>query len=430
MNTHRSAAQSLMPPAGSILLSIETGGRGNGSHNVKDELRSSGLVYVTDARPGILRIPAKTGFRYIGPDGRTIRDRAVLERIRSLVIPPMWRSVWICSFTNGYLQAVGRDAKGRKQYIYHPRYRAVREETKYQKMLLFGRLLPRIRKRATADLKSPGLGKPKVLAAVVSLLDMAQIRVGNEEYVRQNQSFGLTTMRNRHVRIEGSTIRFSFRGKSGKSHELELQHRQLAKIVKRCQELPGYELFEYVAEDGAVVSIDSGMVNEYLREISGEDITAKDFRTWHGTVGAAVYLGACEAATQPDIKQNLASAVKAVAERLGNRPATCRKYYIHPAVIESYTTGQLCEQMTIRTNSRNSAGLTPQEKCVLKLLERESRSLGAKLRETVQRKRLCPPRNTLRARPARSSASTSILRKAPKRADATASAQKKSQRAR
>lgn len=279
----------------------------------------------------------------------------------------MWRDVWICTHAHGHLQATGRDAKGRKQYIYHPRYRAFREETKYQKMIRFGSLLPRIRTRAAADLASRGLGKAKVLATVVSLLDMAQIRVGNEEYVRQNQSFGLTTMRDRHVRIEGSTIRFSFRGKSGKEHSMEVQHRQIAKIVQRCKDLPGYELFQYVGEDGEVVSVDSSMVNEYLRETSGEDITAKDFRTWHGSVEAAVYLGACEAGTAGEIKSNIVAAVKVVAERLGNRPATCRKHYIHPAVLEAYATGRLGEQMK---GSRGSARLAAEEQCLLKLIGR------------------------------------------------------------
>ena len=278
---------------------------------------------------------------------------------------------------NGHLQATGRDAKGRKQYIYHPRYRAAREETKYAKMALFGNLLPRIRQCVQQDLSSRGLSKEKVLAAVVSLMDLAQIRIGNEEYARANQSFGLTTLRDRHVEVRGNTLRFRFRGKSGKEHALEVTDRRLAPIVRRCRDLPGYELFRYVDESGAPVSVDSAMVNDYLREISGEDITAKDFRTWHGTVEAAVHLGACEASSETEIKRNLAGAIKRVAERLGNRPATCRKYYVHPTVIEAYSTGNLSAKMITRSKRSRATGLSPEERCVLKLLERPQRKKAA-----------------------------------------------------
>jgi DNA topoisomerase-1 len=302
--------------------------------------------------------------------GRIIRDQSILQRIGSLVIPPNWTNVWICANPRGHLQATGRDAKGRKQYRYHPKYRAVREDTKYGKMVLFGNILPAIRRQVQRDLSLRELPKEKVLATVVRLMDLAHLRIGNEEYARQNQSFGLTTMRDRHVRIRGSSILFQFRGKSGKDHSLELQDHRLAAIVKRCQDLPGHELFQYVDEAGAHVSIDSGMVNSYLRDISGEDITAKDFRTWHGTVHAAVLLGACEGAcSETEIKRNVVEAIKGVAERLGNRPATCRKYYVHPLVLEAYAAGTLTmEPETGRCKHSSQRLLSQQERCVLRLL--------------------------------------------------------------
>ncbi len=307
------------------------------------------------------------------PDGKEVRDAATLQRIRSLVIPPNWQDIWICTNPRGHLQATGRDARGRKQYRYHPRYRAVREETKYEKMVLFGRVLPQIRQRVDQDLSLPGLRKEKVLAAVVRLMDLTQIRVGNEEYARENQSFGLTTMHDRHVQIQGSKIRFRFRGKSGKEHSLELDDRRLASIVKRCRDVPGYELFQYIDETGAHVSIDSGMVNQYLRDISGEEITAKDFRTWHGTIEAAVQLaGYSDSSTQTEIKQNIVIAIKAVSARLGNLPATCRKYYVHPVILETYTAGILGAKVKITRKPINSRGLSSAEKCVLRLLERSA----------------------------------------------------------
>jgi DNA topoisomerase I len=332
------------------------------------------MRYTTDAMPGITRASRD---RFIGAGGRPVRDRAVLERIRALVIPPKWTKVWICADPQGHLQATGRDARGRKQYIYHPQYRAAREELKYSRMAMFGKLLPRIRGRVRHDLSTPGIGREKVLAAVVALMDLARVRVGNEEYARANGSFGITTLRDRHVQVHGSTIRFRFRGKSGKDHDIELQDRRLAAVVKRCRDLPGYELFRYVEEDGSCVSIDSTMVNDYLREASGEEITAKDFRTWHGTVEAAVFLGACTGETEREVKQNVVAAVKHVAERLGNRPATCRKHYVHPMVIERYTKGELGEKMTARNVRPSMTGLSAAEKCVLSMLTAKARARAA-----------------------------------------------------
>jgi DNA topoisomerase-1 len=329
----------------------------------------AGLSYVTGKEPGISRIPCNSGFRYCDSSGKAVRDRAILRRIQSLVIPPKWRDVWICRDPNGHLQATGRDFRNRKQYRYHPRYREVREQTKFEKLILFGRMLPLIRRKVEHGLSLPGLPKERVLATVIRLMDLTNIRVGNEEYARQNQSFGLTTMRDRHVEIAGSKLHFQFRGKSGKMHTLDLQNRRLAAIVKHCRDLPGYELFQYVDEDGAHVALDSGMVNHYLRETMGEDITAKDFRTWHGTVHAAERLGACGASpTETEAKRNIVAAIKAVAQRLGNRPATCRKYYVHPIVLELYVTGVLTEYMTATPRVRNLAGLAPSERCVLEIL--------------------------------------------------------------
>ena len=337
----------------------------------------AGLIYVSDQEPGIRRVGPKSKFSYLDPAGKAVRDDATLKRIRSLVIPPNWSNVWICANPRGHLQATGRDARDRKQYRYHPRYRSIREETKYEKMVLFGHVLPRIRQRVNLDLSLPGLRKEKVLAAVVRLMDLTQIRVGNEEYARENQSFGLTTMRDRHVQIQGSKIRFRFRGKSGKEHSLDLDDRRLAEVVKRCRDVPGYELFQYIDETGAHVSVDSGMVNQYLKEISGEEITAKDFRTWHGTVEAAVSLAACEAcATQTAIKQNIVIAIKEVSARLGNLPAACRKYYVHPLILEMYATGALTAKVKVTRRRVHASGLGSAERSVLKLLEHSAAQNG------------------------------------------------------
>lgn len=304
--------------------------------------KEAGLRYVTDAQPGILRQRRGKGFRYVGPDGQPVRDKETLARIRSLVIPPAWTQVWICANPRGHLQATGRDAKGRKQSRYHPRWREVRDETKYEKMLLFGTALPRIRERVEEDLKVPGLPRNKVLATIVRLMEQTLIRVGNEEYARENHSYGLTTMREKHVQVDGWTVTFKFRGKSGVLHTVGVHDRRIANIIRRCQDIPGYELFQYMDENGEPHAVDSADVNQYLREISNEDFTAKDFRTWSGTVLASLALREFEEfQSQTQAKKNMVQAIKAVAQRLGNTPAVCRKCYVHPAVLDCYMAGTL-----------------------------------------------------------------------------------------
>jgi DNA topoisomerase I len=303
--------------------------------------KAAGLRYVCDERtPGIRRIGSRSRVRYVDARGRTVTDRAQLARIKALVIPPAWTDVWICTDPNGHLQATGRDARGRKQYRYHPRWREVRDEVKYGRLLTFARALPRIRQRTAADLRRPGLPRQKVLAAVVRLLEKTLIRIGNDEYAKQNGSIGLTTMRDQHAKVNGSTVRFEFRGKSGIRHAVDLHDKSLARIVKACRDLPGYELFQYVDGDGRRQVIDSADVNAYLREISGEDFTAKDFRTWAGTVLAAGELaGAGRFSSTAEAKRNVVKAVEAVAKRLGNTKAVCRKSYIHPAIFDAYLAG-------------------------------------------------------------------------------------------
>jgi DNA topoisomerase I len=299
--------------------------------------KTAHLRYVTGEEPGILRRRRGKGFYYIGVDSRPVRDQATLTRIRSLVIPPAWENVWICPIENGHIQAVGRDARGRKQYRYHARYREVRDETKFGRMLAFGAALPKIRKQANKDLSLHGLPQPKVVAAIVRLLDETCVRIGNEEYAKTNKSFGLTTLRDRHAEIRGESLRLHFRGKSHQEHDITLRDRRLAKIVKQCQDLPGQELFQYQADSGETLHVDSADVNEYLREITQEDFTAKDFRTWHGTGHMAQQLAALgPASTETETKRNIVQAVKETARHLGNRPAACRKHYIHPAVFDSY----------------------------------------------------------------------------------------------
>ena len=300
----------------------------------------AGLRYVSDEKPGITRKKWGNNFRYFAPDGKQVKDPAILGRIKSLAIPPAWTDVWICPLANGHLQATGRDARKRKQSRYHPRWREVRDETKYERMKLFGQALPRIREHVESDLALPGLPREKVLATIVRLLETTFIRIGNEEYARENHSYGLTTLRNKHVDVEGSNVHLKFKGKSGKMHSIDVRDRQLARIVKKCQDLPGYELFQYVDEQGNPRSIDASDVNEYLHAITGEPFTAKDFRTWAGTVLACAMLrefNACD--TQSQAKKNVVQAIAAVAERLGNTPSVCRKCYVHPAVIESYMSG-------------------------------------------------------------------------------------------
>ena len=349
--------------------------RRNGGLGTIDPLASAkaaGLRYVSDEGPGIRRKRAGNGFTYIGPDGRPVRDRQTLDRIKSLVIPPAWENVWICPVANGHLQATGRDAKGRKQHRYHPSYRAVRDEVKYTRMIAFGEALPLIRRRVREHLGLPGLPREKVLATVVRLLETTLIRVGNDEYARQNESYGLTTMLDNHAEVNGGTLRFRFKGKSGKFHDVEVKDPRIARIVRRSQELPGEQLFQYLDDAGDVCDIASGDVNDYLREITGQDFTAKDFRTWNGTVLAAISLGSCDtAAKDSDVKKNIVKVVKEVSDKLGNRPATCRKYYLHPAILECYSAGELLEQLKPSTSLSLLDGLTPVEGCVLKILHRQ-----------------------------------------------------------
>ena len=310
--------------------------------NPLESAKAAGLRYVSDTSPGIQRKKRGKGFQYVNSDGTTVRDKDVLARIKSLAIPPAWTNVWICNNPKGHLQATGRDAKGRKQSRYHPRWRQARDETKYHRMLVFGSKLPRIRERVEHDLTLSGLSRDKVLATIVRLMERTHIRVGNEEYARENHSYGLTTMRGRHVNVEGATVSFKFQGKSGKHHIIDVSDRRLAKIVQRCQDLPGYELFQYIDEDGESRAVDSADVNEYLGEISNDSFTAKDFRTWAGTLLACRELRKFEAfqsATQA--KKNIVQAIAAVAESLGNTPSVCRKCYVHPGVIETYLGGAI-----------------------------------------------------------------------------------------
>jgi len=300
----------------------------------------AGLRYVTDTTPGISRRRAGRGFVYLQPGGRRVKDRATLDWIRSLAIPPAWTDVWICRSRRGHLQATGRDARGRKQYRYHPDWRAQRDTVKYDRMIAFGQALPRMRRRVSRDLRRTGLPRERVLAAVVRLLEKTGVRVGNEEYARDNKSFGLTTLRDRHATVGSKRIRFRFRGKGGKEGEVEVSDARLARIVGRCQDLPGQELFAYLDEEGEVRTIGSADVNDYIREISGHDFTAKDFRTWAATVLAARSLARGESpATEAGARRDVARAVERVAEWLGNTPAVSRKSYVDPMVIDAYLEG-------------------------------------------------------------------------------------------
>lgn len=309
--------------------------------HARQAAQAAQLHYVTDEASGIRRVRAGRGLRYVGPDGQTIRDPQALAWIRHLAIPPAWTGVWIYPHPSGHLQATGRDARGRKQSRYHPDWSAVRGEAKFTRMIPFGRALPKIRARARRDLARPGLPREKVLATIVRLLEITFIRVGNEEYARQNASFGLTTLCNRHVKVWGPLVRFTFRGKSGRNHVIDLNHPGLARVILRCRDLPGAKLFKYLDESGATQVIRSGDVNAYLRQVAGEEFSAKDFRTWGGTTLAALELRADKGEAS---KHRMLRAIERVAARLGNRPSACRKYYIHPAVLESYMAGTLPQE--------------------------------------------------------------------------------------
>lgn len=333
-----------------------------------------GLKYVTDEQPGIQRQQRGEAFVYIGVDGKPIQNQEEIRRIESLAIPPAYQDVWICPNPRGHLQATGRDAKGRKQYRYHPLWRTIRDQTKFTRMIAFSQSLPTIRQQIERDLALPGLPKQKVLAAVVRLMELTRIRVGNEEYARTNQSYGLTTMQDEHVNIKGGKIRFCFRGKSGVEHDIELNDRRLAKIVKRCQDIPGQDLFQYIDETGEYQAIGSGDINDYLREISEQDFTAKDFRTWAGTVLAASHLAETELFTsETAAKKNITQVVKSVASHLGNRPATCRKYYVHPAIFDAYLDQSLHQVMQAQAEKviEDAHALRPEELAVVLLLEQQ-----------------------------------------------------------
>jgi DNA topoisomerase-1 len=341
----------------------------------REVAKAAHLRYVSDTKPGIRREKQGKTFRYIGLDGEPVTDEKTLARIRSLVIPPAYTDVWICPNAQGHLQATGRDAKGRKQYRYHPRWREARDATKYDRMLAFGKALPCIRERVDTDLRRPGLTRERVLATVVRLLETTHIRVGNEEYARTNDSYGLTTLQNKHVEVQGATVRFHFRGKSGKEHEIDLRDPRAARVVKRCQELPGQELFEYVDENGERHDIGSGDVNDYLRAIAGEEFTAKDFRTWAGTVLCACCLQSFEEyQSEREARQNIVAAIRDVAEQLGNTPAVCRKCYVHPAVLDAYLEGSLRDGLAkgrrrnIQSSKVGNTALTSEEAAVLHFL--------------------------------------------------------------
>jgi DNA topoisomerase-1 len=335
--------------------------------------KAAGLRYVCDGKPGIRREMGPLGFKYIGTNGRMIRNASQLKRIRALAIPPAWKDVWICPDPRGHLQATGRDARGRKQYRYHSDWRASRDETKFDRILEFAAALPKIRARTTADLAKPGLPREKVLATVVQLLEKSLIRVGNDEYAKANESFGLTTMRDKHVAVKGSTLRFEFRGKSGKRHEVDVSDRRLAAIVKKCRDLPGYELFQYVDDDGTRQDVDSADVNAYVKEITGEDFTSKHFRTWAGTVLAATALREFETFdSQTRAKRNVMRAIEAVAKMLGNTTAVCRKSYIHPAIVDAYMDGSMLQTLSRRANQamrKKVSRLRPEEAAVLAVVQ-------------------------------------------------------------
>lgn len=339
----------------------------------RDAAEEAGLVYVDDGTPGLSRRKSGTGFAYRDAKGRPVRDPAVLARIRALAIPPAYTDVWICARANGHIQATGRDAKGRKQYRYHADFREARDLTKFEHVMAFADVLPSIRARVDADMGLRGLPREKVLATVVHLLETTLIRVGNDDYARTNKSFGLTTLRDRHATVTGAELTFRFKGKSGKIWNLGVRDRRVARIVKACQDLPGQELFQYRDAAGAVRDVTSADVNAYLREITGQDITAKDFRTWAGTVLAALALQEFEAFDSEAVaKKNLRTAIESVSARLGNTPTICRKCYIHPEVLDGYLEGDLLLQVKDAVEDELRQDLTrlrPEEAAVLGLLQ-------------------------------------------------------------
>lgn len=336
--------------------------------------RAAHLKYVSDNDPGIRRKRSGTGFSYIDRDGQPLRDRKELARIRSLAIPPAYEEVWICADADGHLQATGRDQRGRKQYRYHPKWREVRDANKYDELLEFGRSLPQLRRQLAEDMAKRGLGREKVIATIVALLDRTLIRIGNESYAKENKSYGLTTLRCRHVEVEGATLRFEFTGKSGKMWKLKIHDRRVARVVKACHDLPGQHLFQYLDEDGVRHSVSSADVNNYLREISGREVTAKHFRTWAGTLLAAIALAQCELFDTPTgAKRAIKQAIESVAKRLGNTQTICRKCYVHPKIVAAYLAS---EQMSLPQAAlpvaKCNEDLTAEENALIEFLESRS----------------------------------------------------------
>ncbi|WBU56076.1 DNA topoisomerase IB [Paracoccus sediminicola] len=339
--------------------------------DAEDAAVSAGLLYVNDDMPGITRVRAGKGFSYRDAKGNTIRDKAERKRLAALAIPPAYEDVWICPDPRGHIQATGRDAKGRKQYRYHPEFRELRDSAKYDHMLDFAAALPKIRSKVRDDMGKRGLPAEKMLATIVWLLENTMIRVGNTGYAKDNKSHGLTTLRDRHVSFDGSEIRFRFKGKGGKEWDLDIRNKRVAKIVRAAQDIPGQHLFQYLDEDGARHEIDSGDVNDYLREVSGREVTAKDFRTWTGTVLAALALSEFEKAdSETAAKANVRDAIEDVAARLGNTPAICRKCYVHPQIIDAYMAQELKLELRDKiADDLKKPGLRPEEKQVLKFLK-------------------------------------------------------------
>jgi len=338
------------------------------------------LHYVDDSQPGLSRKILRGKFVYFDLDGQRIRDEAQIKRINSLVIPPAYTDVWICADPRGHLQATGRDARGRKQYRYHPRWREIRDENKYSRMIEFGLALPKVRKQLEAQLAAPGIGRDKVMATVVSLLDATLIRIGNSQYARDNRSYGLTTLRNKHVEVKGSAILFQFRGKSGVEHQISVKDRRLARIIKRCMELPGQNLFQYLDDEGQRHTVTSSDVNAYLHELTGADFTAKDYRTWAGSALALATLRKLHWEPEADAKKHIVEMVKAVSRQLGNTPAICRKCYIHPAVLEGFLLGELARL----PRTRQRKGLRLEEVALATFLQRLMESAAADVREKTE----------------------------------------------
>jgi len=354
-------------------------GNGKAIEAVSDECvaaaTEAGLRYVTDNSPGYSRKENREHFKYLDSHGKPIGDEQRLLGIKRLAIPPAWTDVWICPSPSGHVQATGRDARRRKQYRYHDRWRELRDENKFDRLADFARALPKIRRRVAQDIRLPGLPRQKVLATVVRLLERTFIRIGNEEYARDNKSFGLTTIKNRHVKVKGDHLCFSFRGKSGRQHEVAITDRRIAKIVSKCQDLPGQDLFQYVSDEGEVRNVTSQDVNDYLREITNENFSAKDFRTWAGTVLAAIALNAqSEFETKKQAKANLKTAICAVARLLGNTPAVCRKCYVHPAIVEAYLNRTQIAGLDQATKNAAKINLRAIERAVLKCLRTTVRS--------------------------------------------------------